>query len=81
MGKPAVLLTINQLSIKPRETQAACPAVGASPGILQTGGERNHDGAVLGSHGNAVLLHLQGQERSAPGHTGSLCPLHNPPSQ
>lgn len=35
--------------------------VQASPGVLQTRGQCNHDGAVLGSHGRAVLLHLQGQ--------------------
>lgn len=36
-------------------------AAGGSPGILQTGGQRDHDGAVLCGHGHPVLLHLWGQ--------------------
>lgn len=36
------------------------PEAAASPGILQAGRERDHDGAILRSHSDPVLLNLQG---------------------
>lgn len=35
-----------------------------SPGVLQAGGESDHDGAVLRRHGHPVLLHLRAGEVS-----------------